>query len=277
MMIKPGDDFGDRMKSHEREETALQFDRTLPLYARIDGRGFSKFTKGMNRPFDARMSRAMIETTKVLVSQTHAKMGFVQSDEISLLWSLDDDRSQFLFDGKKQKIVSVLAGLATAAFTRAVLTTPGFEHYAERLPHFDARVFSLPSRVEAANAVLWREQDATKNAISMAAHHLYSHKSLQGLNSATKLDLIAEKGIVWDDYPAYFRRGTFVRRMARERLLTVEEWSAIPEANRPPIDTPIIRNAVEEIPMPPFRQVTNRVEVLFDGAEALIKEMDDAE
>jgi len=57
------------MKEYEAQETARRFLPGLPIYARIDGRGFSKFTKGMDRPYDARMSNAMVSATKVLVAK----------------------------------------------------------------------------------------------------------------------------------------------------------------------------------------------------------------
>ena len=46
------DDLGDRMKLYEKERTGEKLDPGSIVYARIDGRGFSKFTKGMDKPFD---------------------------------------------------------------------------------------------------------------------------------------------------------------------------------------------------------------------------------
>ena len=54
------DALGDRMKAYERQETELRFIPLLPIYARIDGRGFSKFTKGFARPYDERF-RALVD------------------------------------------------------------------------------------------------------------------------------------------------------------------------------------------------------------------------
>jgi len=51
------DDFGNRMKDYETVETSRRFMPLLPIYARIDGRCFSDFTRGMERPFDNAMSR----------------------------------------------------------------------------------------------------------------------------------------------------------------------------------------------------------------------------
>lgn len=73
---------GQRMKGYEKRETEMEFLPLLPVYARIDGRSFHTFTRGMKRPYDENLSRAMIETTKYLVEHTHAKVGYTQSDEI---------------------------------------------------------------------------------------------------------------------------------------------------------------------------------------------------
>lgn len=269
-----GDDLGDRMKAYERRETDRIFLPMLPIYARIDGRGFSRFTKGMRRPYDERMSAAMVATVKHLVEHAHARIGYTQSDEISLLWLAEEYKSEMFFGGKVQKIVSVLASMATAAFTRAVLESADadFAAYADKLPHFDARAFQLPNKTEAANAMLWRELDATKNAISMAASHYYSHKQLQGKSGAEKQEMLFAKGVNFNNYPASFKRGTFVRRATYQRAFTPEELAAIPEKHRPPAGTLVTRSRVVEIEMPRFGSVTNRVEVLFDGAEPVAAE-----
>lgn len=263
------DDLGDRMKDYELRETGRRFLPMIPVYARIDGRGFSKFTKGMNRPYDEIMSNIMINTVKGLVEQTHARIGYTQSDEISLVWLADTPKSEVFFGGKTQKITSVLASLTTALFTRHLLQSP-YAHLAGRMPHFDARAFNLPSKTEAANAFLWREIDATKNAISMAARSFYPHKMLMGKKSAEMQEMIFAKGWNFNDYPAFFKRGTFVRRVTKERTLTVEELEKIPEGHRPSPGQTFLRSSVEAIEMPKFSTVTNRVEVIFDGADPVV-------
>ena len=44
------DPLGDRMKAFERAAEPAALPRGLPVYARIDGRGFSRFTRGMRMP-----------------------------------------------------------------------------------------------------------------------------------------------------------------------------------------------------------------------------------
>lgn len=263
--LKENDEFGNRMKAYEAVETDRKFDPMLPIYARIDGRSFSKFTRGMERPFDATMTSAMIETTKHLVQATNAKIGYTQSDEISLIWIADTPESDVLFSGKVQKMVSILASMTAAMF--ATVCPPGYEN---RLPHFDCRVLSLPSKIEAANALLWRAMDARKNAISMVAQSQFSHRDLHGKDQRAMLAMLAEIGIDFENFPVSFRRGSFIRRALVERMLTDDELSRIPEKNRP--TGPVIRSDVRVIEMPPFNRVANRVEVIFEGAEPELAE-----
>ena len=256
------DDFGNRMKGYEAAETARRLDVTLPVYARIDGRSFSRFTRGMDRPFDMTTIQAMQDTASHLVAHTHARIGYVQSDEISLVWLAEGENSDIFFSGKVQKMVSVLASLAAAKFAR--VCPPGYE---DRLPHFDCRVFGLPSKTEAANAILWRAMDCRKNAIQSVAQSRFSPKQLHGKDQKAMLEMIASDGLCYADYPLSARQGTFLQRRTRERMLSDDELFRIPEANRP--DGPVMRSTVEVIAMPEFNSVMNREAVIFDGEEPL--------
>ncbi len=262
MSLKDTDDFGDRMKGYEAAETDRKLNPMLPIYARIDGRAFSTFTRGMERPFDARVTGAMIETTKFLVQETHARIGYTQSDEISLAWLADSPESDVFFSGKVQKMCSVLASMAAAKFATVIPT-----EFAGRLPHFDCRVFQLPSKEEAANAFLWRAMDARKNAIGMVAQGQFSHRQLHGKDQRAMLAMLTDRGIDFESFPVSFRRGSFIRRHTVTRLLTHDELARIPDKHRP--SGPIIRSHMQVIEMPPFNKVANRVEVIFDGATAI--------
>ncbi len=258
--LKETDDFGNRMKAYEAIETARKLDPHLPIYARIDGRAFSTFTRGMEKPFDARMINAMTETTAYLVHASHARIGYTQSDEISLVWLADAPESDVFFSGKIQKMTSVLASMAAAKFGTVIPL-----EWSDRLPHFDARVFQLPSRDEAANAILWRAMDARKNAISMVAQSRFSPKALHGKDQKAMLAMLASEGVDFGALPVAFRRGSFIRRVTVERHLTADELVRIPDEHRP--SEPVMRTETVTIDMPPFNNVANRVEVVFDGAD----------
>lgn len=262
------DEFGVRMKNYEAYETQRTFLPGLPIYARLDGRGFSKFTKNMRRPYDVRMSELMVCLAKFLVEETNAKIGYTQSDEISLIYYTEDFDSEMFFNRKIMKLSSVLSGMASSFFA---INLPNYfpdewSALQTRVPHFDTRVIQFPSTTEATNMVLWRAMDAVKNAISMAAQSHFSHKSLHGLCSSKMQEkLFQEVGINFNDYPRFFKQGTFVRRVQVQRELPPEIM-----AKNPKLETNIVlRSLVKEIDMPVFNKVINRTAVIFEGAEPL--------
>lgn len=273
-MSGESDDFGDRMKAYEAVETSRVLDRALPIYARIDGRSFSAFTRSMRRPFDERMTAAMVGTMKHIVAETHARIGYAQSDEISLVWMCDTPESEPLFGGKVHKLTSVLASMAAASFAyeiRQAFAEADSAVLLAALPHFDCRVFSLPSKVEAANALLWRAMDARKNAVSMATRSVFSSKQMHGKDQRAMRAMLADKGIEFEAYPEAFKWGTWARRVMFDRTFTPDELERIPEKHRPAPDAVVTRSEVRVIPMPEFHRVSNRTEVVFDGASPIVE------
>jgi tRNA(His) guanylyltransferase len=261
--LKDNDEFGNRMKAYEAVETARRLDPMLPIYARIDGRGFSKFTRGMERPFDPRMTAAMIETARYLVEATHARIGYVQSDEISLVWQADKPDADILYAGKVHKLVSVLASMAAAKFAREC--PEGFE---DRLPAFDCRVFQLPDQIEAANAILWRVKDCRKNSVSMIAQSMFSHRALEGKRQSDMHAMLRDRGVDFSSYPEVNRLGCFLARRTFEWYPTSD-----PDGTNEHIDRraqaagPVLRSRVVQLDLPAFDQVANRKEVIFAAAE----------
>lgn len=261
-----GDDLGDRMKAYEEHETGRRFLPGLPVYARMDGRAFHGFALGLRKPYDERLSRVMIETARSLVEKTHAAVAYTQSDEISLAFEADHrvPRSSYFFDGKTMKMASVLASLTTALFTRHLLASELEVTHGDRTPHFDARVIQMPGREEVANMFLWRELDATKNAVSAAARSVYSHAALHGQGRADMMEMLHQKGINFNDYPPFFKRGTYLQRRPGVRPFTAEELERIPPQHRPEPGTLRERHDVVVLDLPPLGRVENRVGVLFD-------------
>jgi len=176
------------------------------------------------------------------------------------VWLYEDHKSQMDFNGKVQKLCSVLASTATAAFTRAVINTEGdFSKYAERMPVFDCRVFQLPNKEEATACFLWREIDATKNAISSAARYYFSHKKLQNKSGPEMQEMMfQEHGVNFIDYPDSFKRGTYVKRFLIEKPNPID-----PEKT-------VLRSSVSRFILPKLSTIANRVDVIFDGVEPVV-------
>lgn len=268
-------DLGDRMKMYEGVEAQRRLMPLLPVIARLDGRGFHAFTRDMLRPYEPRLTHVMRLLTTLLVRECNARLGYTQSDEITLVMYTDDPESQTYFDGRIQKITSSLAAFASVHFG-LLLRKVDMEYKAAECPTFDCRVWNVPSLEEAANCVMWREWDATKNSISMAAQSKFSHATLQGKNGKEMQEMLfQEHGINWSEYPVAFKRGSYVRRVTTSAPFTTEELAALPEKHQARTNPGLVveRSRVDVVVLPPLASVMNRAAVLFSGCESV---MDDA-
>jgi tRNA(His) 5'-end guanylyltransferase len=225
------DSLGDRMKGNYEDRYRISLPRRTNIIIRIDGKAFHSYTRGLERPFDQGLSDDMDATTKFLCENIQgAKMGYVQSDEISILVTDYDDLStNAWFDNNLQKMCSISASLATSKFNQLRLSRrfrnmmdPEMEIDVNvsiaadmigkfKSAQFDSRIFIIPESEEVVNYFIWRQQDATRNSISMAAQSMFSHKELQGKSTSDMQDMMMlQKGVNWNDYPARFKRGTSV-------------------------------------------------------------------
>ncbi len=258
------DEFGDRMKMYEMLEAGRKVFPLTPILVRADGKAFHTFTKRFERPFDVRFQKSMDETMKDAVAFTNARVGYVQSDEISLI-ILPKDREEVIFGGRIQKLVSLIAARISVAFngySKANLLE------GDGVPIFDCRVWSVPNEEEAVNALLWREQDATKNSIQAAARSVFSHKEVNGKSTKEMQAMLLANGINWNDYPARSKRGGYARRVTREDAFTPEELAALPEKHhaRQNPNVTFSRSSIEMLSLPRLASISNRVSVLLHEA-----------
>lgn len=247
------DDFGDRMKAYEKEYTSAHVPVDQILCVRIDGKGFSKFTKSFKKPFDDRLSGAMVHTMKKLVEDTHASFSYTQSDEITLIYTPKEKASEYIFSGKVSKINSILASMATAHFNYAldayvIKDKPAF---------FDCRAWAVPDLAEASNVLLWRVQDARKNSISSLFRWTAGHSKMHGLSGEEMKALLKSDYFTdWDELPNKYKYGTYAKPVTVESYLTQAELMKIPEHKRPEADVLVKRTKVEELDLGYFGDYT---------------------
>jgi len=253
----------------------------LPVLARLDGKKFSNWTRGLKKPYDERLTNLMVETVKLLLDESDALIGFTQSDEITLVWNSDSFESSVYFSGRVAKMISVLASRCSNFFNHLL---PDFipEKYElgrknpKAIATFDCRVFNVPVKYEACNALIWREADCTRNSVSCAAQANFSHSELQNKSRSEMHEMLFSKGINWNDYPSFFKRGTYVQRKFFNTPFSLEEIEKLPEkhAARKNPNLIISRRKITVVDMPPMAKVINREEVVFDGADPKVASED---
>lgn len=224
---------------------------TLPLslftLLRIDGKTFHSFTNGLKRPYDERLMMALDETTKKMMGDFPClHYAYTQSDEVSFLLKTEtiDDMP---FKGRVQKVLSVMVSSFTAHFAQQrALYMPYFKP--ETIAAFDGRLFSLQSQEETIAYFEWRELDAVRNAVSMAARSHFSSKQLFKKSRSEMIEMMKEKGVYFDDYPLRFRKGVYLAKVVKAYTFTPEEIAALPPLHhaRTGKETTYTRTIIEE-------------------------------
>ena len=180
--------------------------KSIFIVARLDGHGFTRLTKkewDLEKPFDIRFRDAMIKTLRQIMDCGFRIIyGYTQSDEISLLFHIDDNT----FGRKERKLLSILASEASVAFS---LETG---HSAV----FDCRLVPLPNEDNVIDYFRWRQEDSHRNSLNA---HCYwqlrkeglsaneAQKRIAGLSNIEKKDMLLSFGINYDALPLWQRRG----------------------------------------------------------------------
>ena len=183
------------------------------------------------------------------------------------MWYTDKIGSSIYFDGRLFKMLTDLSAMASVFFNREL---PKYlPEKIDKMSRFDCRVYNVPTLDEAVNSFLWRENDATKNSISMAAQSVYSHNELENKNGSDKQEMLFQKGINWNDYPSFFKRGTYVQRKRVFTTFSPEEIEKLPakhNARKDP-EYQIERWVVDKVELPPLSQIINKVDVIIWGKD----------
>lgn len=203
------DDFDRQMRVYE--ESLDQY--ILPdmyIVARLDGRSFTRLTKEIcqfEAPFDIRFRDLMVDTVKELMDSSGFNIvyGYTESDEISLLFHKDDNT----FGRKVRKINTTLAGEASAFFSLKL----------GQKATFDCRVVPLPSIDRVKDYFAWRQEDSHRNSLNAWDYWTLRKEgksveeatsAVEGKTVAEKNELLFQRGINYNDLPAWQKRGTGV-------------------------------------------------------------------
>ncbi len=223
------DDLSVRMKENYEHRYRYFVPRRTYTILRLDGCHFHSYTKKLKKPFDYDLSNDI--DNAIIATLPHiqgAVFAYTQSDEISiLLTDFSKNTTSAWFDGNLQKICSVSASILTAEFNKLRLKsltniiTHNFDPTAiQRFQlafnectqaYFDSRVFIIPDRTEVINYFVWRNNDASRNSVSMVAQSLFSHSELQNKSSNEMQEMIFTKtNINWSKYPEADKNGRLI-------------------------------------------------------------------
>lgn len=225
-------DLAERMKGYEKRNR-YYLQRRMPVILRLDMRAGHSFTRGFKRPFDEVFIKSMQNTAKYLCENIqNCKLSYQQSDEITLLLvDYDKLNADCFFDYRVDKLCSIAASMAAMVFNKffekyvneyRFSKWDGISKYedgtwgyiqtllnaVDKGAMFDARCFNIPKE-EVTNNFYWRQDDASRNSIQMVGQANFSHKELHKKSRNDIQDmLMTQKGINWNDFPTYQKRGS---------------------------------------------------------------------
>lgn len=177
-MSKHQDLFSERMKLYE-EEFDTKLDSSKHTIIRIDGKGFSKYTKQFEQPFSTILNDIFAASADgVLGDIDNAKFAYHQSDEVSFIIPPLVDKQVFWFSGRIQKITSIIASSFSKEFNYFIPLKDAFNKEYSKYAVFDARVFQVPSLDELVNYIRWRQRDSYRNYVLKMAQFTFGKKKV---------------------------------------------------------------------------------------------------
>jgi tRNA(His) 5'-end guanylyltransferase len=184
------------------------------IIVRMDGRSFSKMTVAakFEKPFDSTFHKYMLTSCKHLMKDFHPIFIYTESDEISMLLPRDFN----MFDREVEKIVSVSASVASAAFTMV----------SGRFVSFDSRIWVGVLDQDVIDYFRWRQADSERCCLNGYAYHLLRGQGNSAKKTASILDskgpdfrhdVLHSQGMNFNNLPLWHRRGTMAYREVYEK------------------------------------------------------------
>jgi tRNA(His) 5'-end guanylyltransferase len=210
----------------KESEYRRYFQPELHTIIRIDGHGFSKFTRSFEKPCDAKLESAMIETCKDLLKEFQAITLYTQSDEITMVIpaTAQDPVTKIhypmIYGGRQSKLESLSASFAAARFNHHLQSICQPDQPI-KTAYFDARAFQVLDESEVMLVIDWRRKyDCWRNGVSAIAQKYFSHSQLMHKSTIDKLAMLEEKQIHLNQYPKHLLYGTFIKKKKVDMVAT---------------------------------------------------------
>ena len=177
-----------------------------PFIVRLDGNDFHKLPPKhkFKKPFDEKFHFLMVNTAKNLLTKTEFKisLAYTTSDEINLLFS-----DNFIpYNGRIEKILSLLASYATSAFQFYLLKVSSKKEFLS----FDAKIIKVNSFNDILEYFSWRTFASIRNFLNAYGKTILGEKNILRLKGKELVEKLIEKGFNVDSMPKWQKYGTTI-------------------------------------------------------------------
>jgi len=192
----------------------LRIPRNNEFFVRLDGRRFNRLCKLLDaeKPFDMRIARCFVQAARAVYSSGFTpSLCYLCSDEANLLFLPPPP-----FNGRVEKLDSVLASIVSSGFTLAINEIFGKKIAAP----FDSRVTLTPAEL-IFKYLTWRQRESNGNYLNAYGYWTLireglnprtAAEQLRGLDAAEIAKLIAKHGVDLSEKPIWQRKGILLYR-----------------------------------------------------------------
>ncbi len=191
----------------------LKIPSDLPVIVRVDGWRFRRVAEELclERPYDRRLMEVLVDVPRGLMDINFpVAFAFMFSDEISFVIS-----PPLPWNGRLEKLVTILASYTAGKLSERFRATIAF----------DGRVVLVKDTEDIIDYMIWRQDEAWRNALNSYALKALEKEGLGRREAAEKLrgkraeelhEIIFQKlGVNITKIPAWQRRGVVVRRVIK--------------------------------------------------------------
>lgn len=199
---------------------------------RLDIKNMGTHKKGLealgilSRGWNEDFASSMVDVSQILAREYRATYVYTQSDEITLIVAPGaNPLYEHRFNGKRDKLVSESAALASVLFNRLFRESLMLDDE-EPLPliTFDSRLGQWNSLREAFELILWRAYDCSVNSVSDAVHNLHKtipiNKHIMDACTKTKLLYLQQHGVL--PLALHQAHGSLIVRRAQNDTIVYE-------------------------------------------------------
>lgn len=212
---------GDRITENEYNCPTMANNKQW-IVIRIDINNMSKQRQWMiknnkmSSGYCNKFSQSMKDTLEYLCIKFNAKIGFTQSDEMTLVLNKTDDINfQHQFKGRRDKLITLIASSASVKLSMLV----------DFPLQFDGRASFHDTYNSARQVIAWRKWDATRNGVSDAVYHLVTdnnRKSVIKMNTYDKLKYMYEHKLLEQVIPSQFSGFMFIRKTMTKQAVNLQ-------------------------------------------------------
>lgn len=204
----------DRIETYQNASDYKLLPR-IPLIISVNGRGFSKITSLLDKPYCEKFGECILNTMLRLCTDVEgALFGYQHNDEIVLVLRNDQNQNTLpWYENSIQKICSVTSSIASLHFNKCA-NAIGLNLMGESI--FTSQIFAVPNIAESINAIVFKQQHNFHTSIQFACFYELLKKydkntikeMLSGLSIDERIDLLHQEcKIDFNNYPQVFRRG----------------------------------------------------------------------